>query len=854
MAEDDFGKKIENLEQQKKLLDWMVGNQKKLNNGISSYLKAKKELFEYTELMVIAEKNIAEEIKVVAELEKDKTVEGKKQLKDATKRLKDQQKTRDTLNDELNLLKKAVNLRRAATNELEKGVKWLNQELFTVRKLVNLYLEMDKAIRTSSTSMGLTSGLAQGFKNNMMGAAFEAARVGVSLSEIARAQSDLSESTGRQTLMSKEEMERLSKAVKILPEIGQYMGSLELFGMSPKKTSKFFNEIHNTATSIGLNATKLQKDVGKNLKMMAKYRFKNMEKDLMKVISMTQDLRTDFGAIAAFAEKVFRPEGAIEAAASLQVLGGAMGRLGDPFMLMSKARNDMAGFTEEVLRATKFTGKFDKRTGVFTHTANELDRLRELSKITGQSMDDLVSQSLEQVKGDKAKSQIRSFVSPEDKDFLSNIAKHTGKGVFEVEYKGQQVNLSRVTPEMIKHLKNTRLTDEQRAQGMMTIMDKIKAIGDMLQISLMPWLDKLAIKLDGWVQKAQNWSAKMIKDWAVGILSTAALFSVAAMFSAGISMGLGFRSASGVGSLATSVASGGGGAMNQGSRALSSAGVGLKAARGSLMKMAGVATIIAAIGASVMMIGKGVQLATDGFANMATAMSSLPLTHLAAFESVVNSILIGFGSFVVIIGGLAFALATSAVVLAPVQPILLSVGAAMLMMGAGIGIAAAGMSLLITSINEGKDVGITLMAVAAGMGGLLLATTAFANPLTAIGLASAMLSLYGISKMGPALSQAGVGIKMVSDNLLTLKTNLKAFGDGSGLSDVVGSLKELQNITQTAPIRVEVGGEVGGSVFLESKGGGLKKEILTDSSFLSDLTDKIEAVIVQRDGISGVKK
>ena len=76
-----------------------------------------------------------------------------------------------------------------------------------------------------------------------------------------------------------------------------------------------------------------------------------------------------------FAEKVMRPEGAIEAAASLQVLGGEMGRLGDPFMLMSRARNDMAGFTEEVMNATKFVGVFNQRTGRFELTANELDRL-----------------------------------------------------------------------------------------------------------------------------------------------------------------------------------------------------------------------------------------------------------------------------------------------------------------------------------------------------------------------------------------------------------------------------------------------------------------------------------------------
>ena len=112
------------------------------------------------------------------------------------------------------------------------------------------------------------------------------------------------------------------------------------------------------------------------MKLATTYRFKGGMQDIERLSKTMIRLRTDMQSIAGFAEKVFRPEGAIEAAAQLQVLGGNMAMLGDPFMLMSKARNDMAGFAEEVLKATKFTGMWDAQSQTFELTANELDRLR----------------------------------------------------------------------------------------------------------------------------------------------------------------------------------------------------------------------------------------------------------------------------------------------------------------------------------------------------------------------------------------------------------------------------------------------------------------------------------------------
>mgnify|MGYP003632423532 FL=1 len=846
MAED-ANKRIAELQQQRELMQWMIDNQKRVNNGVSAHLKARKELYEYTQMLQIAEKSFAESSKVIKELEEKRIKLSKEEELNLRQLNKDLKKKVDTIGEEVTKLKKTLSIRQALTKEVEKGVKALYNEIFGTRKLVNLYLEMDKAVRSTSVSIGLTGGASAMFRENMLGSAMAAARFNISLAEIARIQSDLASGTGTASILTEEDMERFGVMSKLFGNVGGFAADMELFGYGAGQSADEFEKIFQTAQEYGLDAQKYTKNIANNLKLMTKYRFRGGLTDLKEATALTQRMRQDMSAFSGFAEKVMRPEGAIEAAAALQVLGGAMGRLGDPFMLMSKARNDMAGFTKEVMAATIGVGVFNVSTGKFDITANELDRLRELAKITGQSFDDLTVQAREQAQDKRIRAEITASVSKKDMTYLSGLTQIDKEGGMFIEVRGKEKDLSKITAEDVEYLKQEGKTMEEMAKLQMTFKDNLDSIVKMLQLTLLPAMEYLGEIASDWSKRFADASDSVKENMAYGIIGMAALFSVATMFAAGASMGAGFKMGSGaMGMVGRGLGMGGGGATALSASAARGAGTGARA------RLMGTAVVIAAIGVSVMMIGKGVQLATDGFANMATAMSSLPLTHLVAFESVVNSILIGFGSFVVIVGALAFALATSAVVIAPVTPILLGVGASMLMMGAGIGIAAAGMSLLITSINEGKDVGITLIAIAAGMGGLLLATTAFANPLTAIGLAAAMLSLYGISKMGPALSQAGVGIKMVSDNLLTLKTNLKAFGDGSGLSEVVGSLKELQNITQTAPIRVEVGGKVDGTVNVEVAGSDFKKDLLRDSFFLEELTSKIEQRVTLRDNTSGL--
>ena len=71
----------------------------------------------------------------------------------------------------------------------------------------------------------------------------------------------------------------------------------------------------------------------------------------------------DMGKVVGLAEKVMSPEGAIELAANLQVLGGAAGDLADPFKLMYMATNDLEGLQDTLIGAGRDLAIFNEETG-----------------------------------------------------------------------------------------------------------------------------------------------------------------------------------------------------------------------------------------------------------------------------------------------------------------------------------------------------------------------------------------------------------------------------------------------------------------------------------------------------------
>ena len=383
-----------NFNNWKKQLEEAAEFQKKLNSGMSEYLSAIKDIDELQKQINHGKKvmvEMDEEIKKLKQEEKAiynsiskesnpaiiKQLE--KQLALTKAKIKAERVSKKLLDDELVTLQKT-------TDEYSKQVKEANKLAIATKSIAKglmkapAYIkkgygelkntgifEMDKEIRNAARSMGVGNKQYNAFSKTMMNAAASTTMMGVNIKDLAKMQQNYSEEIGRSVILSErglEAMAGMAEGTGLGTEFAAQMASsMDNFGVSVESSAKVVEETMNTADKFGVNAAKAVKSMHKNLKLAQRFHFKGGVNSLMKMSIEAERLKLDLDGIAGMAEKVFRPEGAIEMAAQLATLGGRFAKLGDPMQLMFKARNDMEGFAKDIGWASAEFVEFNKETG-----------------------------------------------------------------------------------------------------------------------------------------------------------------------------------------------------------------------------------------------------------------------------------------------------------------------------------------------------------------------------------------------------------------------------------------------------------------------------------------------------------
>jgi hypothetical protein len=168
-------------------------------------------------------------------------------------------------------------------------------------------------------------------------------------------------------------------------ETGKMIGEFSNFGGTQLEATTEMTRLGVVARSNGLNAKTFTQEVAKNLKQASLFGFKGGVKDIEQMVKKTQMLGTSMEklGIKGSAEKLLDPEEAMKTAASLQMIGGNIGALGNPFQLLHMGQKDMKKLTDEVLNMAKATFTFDKETGAFAQTTEDMYALRAQAEALG---------------------------------------------------------------------------------------------------------------------------------------------------------------------------------------------------------------------------------------------------------------------------------------------------------------------------------------------------------------------------------------------------------------------------------------------------------------------------------------
>jgi hypothetical protein len=347
-------------------------------------------------------------------------------------------------------------------------------------------------------------------------------RLGGSVADTGKIFKDISEATRRNVIASTEDMSKLFSATKLLDNqnLSTLIGNFQDIGVQFSRVGPQLESSINYVRSVGGNTKAIMSDVVDYLGEMNKYNFRDGVDGLTRMATQASLLRIDMNTTFRLAEDALDPEKAIELSSAFQRLGVNVGELTDPFMLMNKSLNDPEGLQNSLINMTKQFTVFDDQTKSFKINPQGLLMIREISKQTQISADELRKMALNASEVDRKLSNISpsiKFENEEDKMYLANISKMNSKGEYTVNFKGTDIN--------IKELEQPQLDEliQEQKKGPKTLEELTRdqlGVSELLRADVMSIRDKVVYGLTGAeVVRRELEGMRNLSDAVVGTVS-----------------------------------------------------------------------------------------------------------------------------------------------------------------------------------------------------------------------------------------------------------------------------------------------------------------------------------------------
>ncbi len=283
----------------------------------------------------------------------------------------------------------------------------------------------------TTKSMGQTSVIGNALMTTMAEATFETTKFGVGLEENLMLTQQINDVMGTNTLLSSEQvinMQLLARNAGITSaEIVPIVEGFRSIGVATSDAISQISDMQKQARDYGINVGKFMKDIGSNIKMLSSYNFKDGVEGFSRMIAKAQALRMDVSTTFALSEKLMDPQTAIETAAGFQMLGGAVGDLGDPFKLLHLAQTDTEGLMDAVVGMAEGAAVFNEETGEFDIPVTEMYRLREAASLAGMSYQDMTQTAIKSAERTKKLDMLGSTtIDPDFKELVANMGEIKG--------------------------------------------------------------------------------------------------------------------------------------------------------------------------------------------------------------------------------------------------------------------------------------------------------------------------------------------------------------------------------------------------------------------------------------------
>ena len=284
-----------------------------------------------------------------------------------------------------------------------------------------------------NTKTGISGELSQGLRDDMINAQVQASRYGITLSQIGEFYTSLSDKSGKFSLINKKTIE---EAAPVAASLGMSMSSLaetisefENVGIGAQEAIKTVGEAATGAVSLGLNAKTIATQMSASIKDLNSYGFQNGIKGLERMVQKSVEFKLSMSSVLKIADEVMDADKAINLAANLQVLGGAIGSFGDPLKMMYEATNNVEGLQDSLIGAASSLATYNQEQGRFEVTGVNLRRAKAMADALGMSIGDLTKTAVASQERLQASTALmsRGFqMDDKEKEFLVNLSRMQG--------------------------------------------------------------------------------------------------------------------------------------------------------------------------------------------------------------------------------------------------------------------------------------------------------------------------------------------------------------------------------------------------------------------------------------------
>ena len=361
-------------------------------------------------------------------------------------------------------------------------------EALSPNRLAIRYAQIEDLTKKTTRSIsGMFGASADALQKASVAAFMKTIDIGASYEDVLSIQQEIA--TQQQKALSLTEAEvvaavEFSKATGVAAkDVGIIVLAFADLGQSTATALESMSGMAAEARKYGLNVGQFMSTVAKNLTLVNSYGFKNGVEGFTKMVARSQALRIDMAQTTKLAEKLLNPEDAIELAANFQMLGGAIGDLGDPFKLMYMAQNDMEGLQEAVVQAAKSSVMFNKETGSFKISGTEMYRLRAQAQALGISYEELANTAVKAAKETEILSRIRFSGLDEDTQQLVANLGEIKDGQVQIklptmdkaitDFSKLQDKNSTEFKALEEYQKTTQMSDRQISEGQLSYLEKI---------------------------------------------------------------------------------------------------------------------------------------------------------------------------------------------------------------------------------------------------------------------------------------------------------------------------------------------------------------------------------------------